>query len=148
MKRITVGIAVLALAVTGTAAGRSYKERTSLRRELESLRGELWSARSKADSCNLFLALEEREFLGFDAYIDSLHTQVRGFENLDPGGVPGPEYPEYLVLFDRYNDSVGAWQTKADSLRATEASCRALAEFHNALQDSLRRRSSEVGGDV
>ncbi len=148
MKRIIVGVAILALVVTGAVAGWSLKERRAVRRELETLRGELWSTRSMADSCRLSLAREEQEFRGFDAYIDSLHTRVRGFEDLDPGGVPGPEYPEYLALFDRYNDSVAVWQSRADSLRATEASCRSLAESHNTLQDSLRRRSSEVGGDV
>jgi hypothetical protein len=71
---------------------------------------------------------------------------VTGFEDPDQGGVPGDEYGEYLATFDRYNDSVAVWESRADALRATEAYCRVLAEAHNALQDSIRVRFPEAGG--
>jgi hypothetical protein len=148
MKRILLGTGALVLVALGALAVHSFLGENEVRRELEALRGELRSARSQADSCRVALTWEEQDFLGFDAYVDSLHGQVRGFEDPDQGGVPGVEYEEYLASFDRYNDSVAVWQNRVDSLRATEASCRALAEAHNALGDSLRQRLSEVGGAV
>lgn len=146
MKRIILGFAALTLVVVGALASRSLLEGRALRMEFDALREELWSVRSQADSCRQALAWEEQEFLSFDAYVDSLHTQVRAFEDPDQGGVPGEEYPEYLDAFQRYNDSVVVWESRADSLQASEAFCRTLAESHNALQDSLRRRSTEADG--
>jgi len=148
MSRIALGIGALALAVGGAVAGHFLLEERQVRREVETLREELRFARTRADSCTVALTWEEQDFLRLDVYVDSLHAQVRGFEDPAQGGVPGAEYEEYLSDFNRYNDSVAVWQNRADSLRNTEESCRTLAEIHNALQDSLRLRLSEVGSAV
>jgi hypothetical protein len=147
MKRSLLTAGILALTAFGGLAGLLLRERTEARRELEGLREELWVSRSKADSCQFALASEQEELLRFGSYLDSLHAQVRGFEDTEQGGVPGDEYGEYLATFDRYNDSVAVWKDRADALRATEAYCRVLAEAHNALQDSIRGRFPEVSGD-
>jgi hypothetical protein len=109
-------------------------------RELESLREQLRSARILVDSCRVALTWEEQDFLRFDSFVDSLRSRVEEFEDPEQGGVPEEDYPEYMTGFNRYNDSVAVWQDRADSLRAKEAECRALAEAHNLLGDSLRRR--------
>ena len=147
MKRRHIAAGILALTAIGGFAGLAFREKKEARRELEGLREELWASRSKADSCQIALLSEQEEFLRFDSYLDSLHAQVTGFEDPERGGVPGEEYGKYLATFDRYNDSVAVWTNRTNALRATEAHCRVLAEAHNALQDSIRGRFPEAGGD-
>jgi hypothetical protein len=69
---------------------------------------------------------------------------MEGYEDPDRGGVPQAEYQAYLESFEAYNDSVAAWQSRADSLRAMEAACRALVEAHNVLGDSIRHKQEEM----
>jgi hypothetical protein len=137
MKRLIVVGGIFGAVLLGSVATLSFMEDRRFSRHLEALRGDLRLARATADSCALVLTWEEQDFLDFDAFVDSLHHSVRSFEDIEQGGVPQAEYSDYLEDFERYNDSVAVWQTKADALQSTEASCRALAEAHNALSDSL-----------
>jgi hypothetical protein len=114
--------------------------------EMQALRAALDQARFSADSCKVALSWEEQGFLAFDRLVDSLRNEVESFEDSDRGGVPHEEYEAYLESFERYNDSVGVWQARADSLRLKEASCRALIEAHNALGDSIRQRQEAIRG--
>lgn len=108
--------------------------------ELRAMRDSLASLRTSADVCRSTLAREESEFRSFDAHLDSLRRLITAYEELDPVGVPSDEYEDYLQVFDRYNLSVGEWEARADSLRASEARCRAVVELHNDFADSLRTR--------
>jgi hypothetical protein len=103
------------------------------------LRTGLLRARAAADSCVAALAAEEERFRAFGARVDSMREAVRGFETLDPAGVPVDSYARYLAAFDSYNAAAAAWPARADSLRAHWAACRDATELYNALVDSLRR---------
>jgi hypothetical protein len=138
MKRIVIGLAVLALLALATIAGGPVLERNRWRAEMQALRDSLDLARDSADSCKVALALRQEEFLSFDQFVDSLRTRVDGFEDPDQGGVPQDEYHEYLQTFEAYNESVDAWELLAENLRAEEAACRTLIEAHNRLGDSIR----------
>lgn len=140
MKRILMAAGAIAVIVSVGLAGGTILERNRYIREMELLRMELHEARFSVDSCTMALAFEEQSFLLFDEMVDSLRTQVGSFEDPAQGGVPEARYPEYLEVFEAYNDSVALWQPRADSLHATEAACRGLVERHNALSDSLRGR--------
>jgi hypothetical protein len=133
-----LGILVLAAVVVVGAVNLLDHRRTV--KEIRALRDHVYRARVSADSCRNELAYQERTFRRFDVVVDSLRGEVRAFERLDERGVPEDRYDEYLERFDGYNDSVAAWRLKADSLRAAEATCRALIEGHNVLADSLRAR--------
>lgn len=104
------------------------------------MRDSLASLRGSADGCRSTLAREESEFRSFDAHLDSLRSLIATYEDMDPDGVPSEAYEDYLEVFDRYNLSVGEWEARADSLRASEARCRDVVERHNAFADSLRAR--------
>lgn len=141
MKRSFLVVAVLALAAVVVAGAWNLVERRRVVREIRSLRDTLYAARLAADSCRWSLATQERRFRRFDAMVDSLREEVRDFEALDERGVPEERYEEYLGRFEAYNDSVLAWEARAETLRANEAACRELVEAHNTLSDSLRRRT-------
>lgn len=102
------------------------------------VRQELQSARLSVDSCKAAIAAEEDSFRDYDRRVDSLRRAVRAFEAEDPDGVPAEQYEQYLGTFDRYNAAVPAWRERADSLRSHLEACRAMAERHNLLADSLR----------
>lgn len=121
------------------------RERQRTVEQVRSLQADVYAARTSADSCRNELAWAEGQFRRFDEHVDSLRTEVRAFEALDERGVPAERYEEYLELFDGYNDSVAAWERRADELRAAEEVCRALVEGHNTLSDSLRRRIEAEG---
>jgi len=137
-----VGVAVLVAAVEG---GLALLHRHRTMQELEALRDQVYHARVDADACRNELAYTQRIFERFDTVVDSLHLEVGKLEALDPRGVPQARYDEYLKAFHAYNDSVASWHLKADSLKAREATCRRLAEAHNALADSLKRRLRQEG---
>ena len=136
-----------AVVVIGVIAARFVVEQDRRVDELEALGSNLEQARSAAEACGRALALEREGFFRLDGVVDSLRTAMEGFEDPDQGGVPQAEYHEYLQTFELYNDSVDAWQPRADSLQASEARCRALVEAHNALSDSVRRRREELTGE-
>lgn len=118
------------------------------RREIEDLRSRIFLARLAADSCRGSLELAESRFRDFDSAVDTLRSQVRDMEALDPRGVPEERYDEYLQRFQAYNDSVGAWQARVEALQASEEACRTLVVRHNELSDSLRRRLVEEGTEI
>jgi hypothetical protein len=144
MKGTLMAIGALAVLVLAGLAGGSILERNRRVAEMQALRTALDQARFSADSCKVALSWEERGFLEFDRMVDSLRAEMESYEDPDQGGVPQAEYRAYLESFERYNDSVAAWQARADSLRAMEGACRALVEAHNDLGDSIRRRQEAL----
>lgn len=120
-------------------------ERKRISDELTRLRGELFRARAAADRCQGSLANSEASLRDFDETIASMRARVDSFEALDVRGVPEAEYDDYLEIFESYNDSVAAWEGRAERLRTAEAACRSTIERHNALQDSLRAVLDEAG---
>ena len=146
MKRILILAFAIALAVLAAFAARAVGERDRQVDELEALGLALEQARAAVDSCGAALALERDEFLRFDQRVDSLRAITDGYVDPEQGGVPEAQYDDYLVTFETYNDSVDAWQPRADSLRAREARCRALIEYYNELGDSIQKRRDEITG--
>jgi hypothetical protein len=147
MKRILIVGCALVLAVSAAFAARVVGERDRQVDELEALGVALELARAAVDSCGAALGLERDEFLRFDQKVDSLRAITDGYVDLEQGGVPQAEYHDYLVTFETYNDSVDAWQPRADSLRAREARCRALIGYYNELGDSIQKRREEITGE-
>lgn len=144
MKRLIIVIGALGVLILAGLAGGSILERNRRVAEMQALRAALDQARFAADSCKMALSWEEQGFRAFDRRIDSLRTKMEGYEDPERGGVPQADYQAYLESFELYNDSVEAWQSRADSLRAMEAACRALVEAHNELGDSIRQRQEEM----
>lgn len=138
-RRIRVGAAIGVLALGGFGVSRLVERRATIR-EIRALRDGVYEARIAADSCRFSLAVEEGRLQRFSQLVDTLHTEVRDFEALDPRGVPEERYDAYLERFHAYNDSVAEWEARAARLRRHESECRAIIEDHNALSDSLRRR--------
>lgn len=120
-------------------------ERRRVAAEVNRLRGELFQARAAADRCQGSLLNSELRLREFDDVIAGLRAEVDSFEALDPRGVPEARYEEYMVSFERYNDSVAAWEDRAERLRTAEAACRATIEQHNALRDELTGVLQEAG---
>jgi hypothetical protein len=133
-------VGVLVMLGTAILAGTSIADRRRALREIDDLRGRIYSARVAADSCQNSVAYEEMSFRRYNTVVDSLRREVRSFEAMDDRGVPEEAYDQYLELFEGYNDSVGSWEERAERLRVDEAACRAIIDGHNALTDSLRRR--------
>jgi hypothetical protein len=146
MKRLLFLGAAVTVGVLAVVAARSIAKQDRQVDELEALRATLDQARLAADSCQRALTKEEEEFLRFDRVVDSLGRAAEGYEDPDQGGVPQADYHDYLETFEFYNDSVEAWQPRADGLKANEARCRLLIETHNELGDSIRTRQEELMG--
>lgn len=143
--RLVLAIAGVAVLVAAIEGGLALLHRHRTMQELEALRDQVYHARVAADACRNELAYTQRIFERFDTVVDSLHLEVRKLEALNPRGVPQARYDEYLKVFHAYNDSVVSWHLKVDSLKGREATCRRLAEAHNALADSLKRRLEQEG---
>lgn len=120
-------------------------ERKRVSEEITRIRGELFRARAAAERCQGSLANSEATLRRFDETIASMRARVDSFEALDVRGVPEEQYEDYLESFESYNDSVAAWEDRAQRLRTAEAACRSTIERHNALQDSLRSVLDEAG---
>ena len=131
-------LAALVVLISAGLAGGTILERNRQIGEMELLRQRLQQARFSVDSCRVALAQKEQEFRRFDARVDSLRTEMEGYEDPSLGGVPQAEYEDYLEVFDAYNEAIPVWEARADSLQASEDVCRALVERHNALSDSIR----------
>lgn len=149
-KGVVALAAVAVLLVLAWTVRVNLGERAEVQR-LEQMRERLGDLRTEVDDCRLELAREEDAFNRFDARVDSLRELIADFEALDPRGVPGDRYEEYIESFERYNESVPRWQAQADSLQAHLATCRELARRHNLLADSLRtlldeRQEERQGG--
>ena len=138
-KRLTWLMWVVVAAIFALSVWKMVDTRRE-RAEIAALRTQIQVARISADSCLADLERDQERFRAFGARVDTLRMEVRAFEDPDLGGVPQEEYAQYLERFDGYNDSVAAWESRADALRASEAACRTLVEAHNVLSDSLRRR--------
>jgi hypothetical protein len=145
VKKLLLGL--LALAVVASLAGSIWTlvDRNRTRQEIVDLRDRVARARISADSCTNTLAYDQMLFQRFDHVVDSLRGEVRALEELDPRGVPEERYDEYMERFQGYNDSVAAWERRADGLRASDAACRALIERHNGLSDSVRGVLEQMG---
>lgn len=139
MKGLLLLIAAGSLVVFAAIASGPVLERNRRAGQIQALRLALDQARYTADSCKISLAREERDFRLFDEAVDSLRSVTDSYEDPQQGGVPQEEYEEYLEVFDLYNTSVEAWQTRADSLQANDARCRIMIEAHNELGDSIRK---------
>lgn len=120
-------------------------ERQRISEEVTRLRGELFQARAAAQRCQGGLANSEARLRDFDEVIGSLRARVDSFEALDARGVPEEEYDAYMESFESYNDSVAAWEDRAQRLRTSEASCRETIERHNALRDTLQGVIEDAG---
>ena len=55
------------------------------------------------------------------------------------------QYPDYLELFDSYNDSVEVWEGRERRLRSAETACRETIEMHNSISDTLQTVLAEAG---
>ncbi len=116
------------------------------RTEIEGLRSQLTALRASADSCQATLAWRESDFHELDRRVDSLGTEVRDLEALDERGVPQERYPDYLEVFDSYNEAVAPWQAQADSLVAHWGVCRGMVDEHNLMVDSVAKRLDALRG--
>jgi hypothetical protein len=103
------------------------------------LQDSLHVLRIGADSCRADLERGQTLLNEYDERLDSMRARVRRFESLDRRGVPADSYDVYLGAFDQYNDSVGGWSARTDTLRARLQRCRTITETHNVMADSLRR---------
>jgi len=133
-----MGAGVVVAAGTVFAAWSRILERQETLGEIQRLRDDLYRARVSADRCRSSLQTSEASLRGLSVAIDSMRIRVDSFEALDRRGVPADQYPEYIDLFDSYNDSVGVWEDRERRLRAAETSCRETIEAHNAISDSLQ----------
>lgn len=141
---LVAAVAIVVLAVVGA---RGLADRRARVAELEQLRERLADLRAAAEECQVTVRREEQAFANYRAQVDSLRQEVRDFEAMDDRGVPAARYEEYLDAFDDYNEAVPVWEERADTLRARSRACRALAERHNAMADSLRAMVSEAETD-
>lgn len=140
-----MGIGGLILAgLTVTGANR-LMERQQTVEEINRLRNELHRARVSSDRCRGSLQTSEASLRYLGLTIDSLRSLVDSFETLDGRGVPADQYPEYLEIFDSYNDSVASWEGRERRLRSAETACRSTIEEHNAITDSLQTVLTEAG---
>lgn len=113
-------------------------ERQRISTEIDRLRGALFQARASAERCRGSVESSEARLREFDEAISSLRAEVDSFETLDARGVPEDRYDEYMESFERYNDSVAAWDARVERLRNAETACRSTIERHNALRDTLQ----------
>lgn len=146
-KKGLVLVAAVAVGAVFVLASSRLFERQRTAEEINRLREELYRARVAADRCRGTLQTSEAALRSLGVTIDSLKNRVDSFEAMDGRGVPTGRYEEYLGVFDSYNDSVDVWGGRERRLRASEVSCRAAIEEHNALSDSLQAVLSEAGID-
>ena len=142
------GLAVVGVIVAAGvvfAAWSRILERQDTLREIQRLRDDLYRARVSADRCRSSLQTSEASLRDLGLAIDSMRTRVDSFEALDRRGVPADQYPEYLELFDSYNDSVAVWGEREQRLRDSESSCRETIEAHNAISDTLQTVLTDAG---
>ena len=138
--RITLVVALFISATTLLFVGaRRVIESERTTAEINRMREDLYRARVASDRCRSSLVTSESSLLTLTETIDSLRARVDSFEALGDGRVPASRYDEYLSIFDSYNDSVSAWETRSERLRTAEASCRLVIESHNVLSDSIQQ---------
>lgn len=138
-----VGVVVAGVVIT-TAWSRMIERQETLE-EIGRLRDDLYRARVASDRCRGSLQTSEAALRDLGLAIDSLRNRVDSFEALDRRGVPADQYPEYLELFDSYNDSVAVWESREGRLRSAETACRETIQAHNAISDTLQTVLEEAG---
>jgi len=144
--RLAFAIALMLSAVVVLfLSARRVIETRRVSAEVTRLREELYRARVASDRCRSSLMTSESSLLTLTGVIDSMRSRVDSFEALGRGRVPRDRYDEYLGVFEAYNDSVAAWETRSERLRAAEASCRETIEYHNAVSDSIQAVLREAG---
>ncbi len=143
LARALLGVALAASAAILFWFAVQARERA---RAFERLQEAVRASRGEALDCQAELGRREDAFRRLDARVDSLRAAARDYEEPDAEGVPRvprEEYEAYLEGVERYNQSVEAWESRAEMLRETEASCRATVQRYNLLADSLRRSIEE-----
>ena len=138
-----VGAVVAGLVIVG--AWTRVLERQQTLEEIARLREDLYRARVAADRCRGSLQTSEAALRDLGLAIDSMRNRVDSFETLDRRGVPADQYPDYLELFDSYNDSVEVWEGRERRLRSAETACRETIEMHNSISDTLQTVLAEAG---
>lgn len=129
---VAVIVVILVLGFRGVRARMDTTPHQELRDRISALR-------TRADSCRWEVDGRAAELRAYDHRLDSMRDRVRELEALDRRGVPVDSYRVYMETFNRYNDSAAAWPPIEDSIRALNGRCRAMAERHNVLADSLRQ---------
>ena len=145
VRTVLVSIVSLGIGAMIIIGAMRLVERNQTAQEINRLRDELYRARVASDRCRGSLTNSESALLALGITIDSLRSRVESFETMDGQGVPAARYDEYLEIFDSYNDSVQVWEARERRLRATEESCRATIEEHNAFSDTLQRVLQDAG---
>lgn len=148
MRRIGWLAAVLVVALSFVVGVRAVVERAaagSARAEGEGLRDEVRAARSELHNCLDDRDRLEAEFRRQEARTLELRARIDSLESLDPRGVPGDRYEDYLRLLDVYHESLPRWEGLARELEDLSAVCTTLARDHNAKVDSLQRFLVEEG---
>jgi hypothetical protein len=140
-----MGLGGLVLAGLVVTTANRVVERQQTVEEIDRLRTELHRARVSSDRCRGSLVTSEASLRDLGLTIDSLRSLVDSFETLDRRGVPADQYPEYLDIFDSYNDSVASWAGRERRLRSAETACRITIQEHNAITDSLQAVLTEAG---
>ena len=140
-----MGVGGLVLAGLVVTAADRVMERQQTVEEINRLRDELHRARVSSDRCRGSLVTSEASLRDLGITIDSLRSLVDSFEALDQRGVPADQYPEYLEIFESYNDSVSSWEGRERRLRSAETACRSTIEEHTAITDSLQTVLNEAG---
>lgn len=125
-------VVILVLGFRGIRSVMDDKPHAELRETISALR-------ARADSCRWDVDGRAAELRAYDDRLDSMRARVHELEALDRRGVPVDSYRIYMETFNRYNDSAAAWPPLEDSVRALNERCRAIAERHNILADSLRQ---------
>lgn len=141
------GLAVLALVYLFFGV-RAWMRNQRTLEEIERVRSAVLAARAEADACTSRLALDESVFQRTNATVDSLRAVVNDAEEPLPEGgrgVDAREYEAYMESFDAYNRTVEDWEAQAEGLRARQAECTELIEYHNRMADSLRTLLEESG---
>jgi hypothetical protein len=138
MRRLVLGTLLVLVLLGGVLLYRSLRPDPP-RSADELLADTIRVLRVAAEACREELDLGEARLHAYDAQLDSLRGRVRGFEAMDPRGVPADSYAVYLEAFEQYNDSAAGWSARTDTLRARLERCRDVTAWHNQLADSLRR---------
>ncbi len=143
-----LGLGVVIAGVVVVSAWSRIIERQQTLDEIGRLRDELYRARVAADRCRGSLQTSEAALRDLGLAVDSMRSRIDSFEALDRRGVPVDQYPEYLELFESYNDSVSVWEGRERRLRSAESACRETIQDHNLISDSLQTVLAAAGIDA
>jgi hypothetical protein len=148
LRMALMGLGVAVAGVVVISAWSRIIERQETLEEIGRLRDDLYRARIAADRCRGSLQTSEASLRDLGLTVDSMRRRIDSFEALDRRGVPVEQYPEYLRLFESYNDSVSIWEERERRLRLAESACRETIQEHNVISDSLQSVLTEAGIDT